>query len=80
MEVLDAIMTLWNEMSKNVGDKGCCVKEAGFSFIYKGIPTFMPAQSPWQGSDSWEKNKDLVELMLEKVGAIDISYEWGNLD
>lgn len=80
MDALNAIMTLWNEMSKNVGDKGYHVKGAGFSFIYKGIPTFMPAQSPWQGSYSWEESKDLIEEMLVNIGATEICYNWGDLD
>lgn len=80
MNKFKEIAQTWFDLSEKVGDKGSCVLGAGFHFKYDGVPYFMPAQSPWQGSISWETNKDVVEKMLTDAGATDIWYEWGNMD
>lgn len=80
MNKLKEIAQTWFNLSEKVGDKGSCVLGAGFHFKYDGVSYFMPAQSPWQGSISWETNKDDIEEMLKNAGATDIWYEWGNMD
>ena len=77
---LQNIMDTWYELSKKEGDNGSCVLGAGFHFELKEDKYFMPAQSPWQGSISWEAHKDVVHKMLEDVGATEISYAWGIMD
>lgn len=77
---LDFIMTKWYELSRTAGNSGGCVIGAGFKFRYKGAKYFMSACSPWQGSDSWESCKDIIEEMLKDVGVTDIHYCWGTLD
>lgn len=79
-EPLNHIMDTWYENSRCVGDVGSCVLGAGFDFEFKGRWYFMPAQSPYQGSISWEKNKEVVREALEEAGATQISYDWGRLD
>lgn len=80
MTKLEEIAKVWFDLSEKIGDKGSCVLGAGFHFKYNGVPYFMPAQSPWQGSISWETNKGVIEKMLIDAGATDIWYEWGNMD
>jgi hypothetical protein len=77
---LQNIMDVWYDLSKKEGDIGSCVLGAGFGFEWKGEKYFMPAQSPWQGSCSWEAHKDVIHKMLEDVGATEISYAWGIMD
>ena len=77
---LEAIMDIWYELSKKEGEGGSCVLGAGFKFEWKGDKYFMPSQSPWQGSLSWEEHKDTIQKMLENVGATDIYYDWGRMD
>ena len=77
---LQNIMDIWYDLSKNEGDKGSCVLGAGFKFKWNGEEYFMPAQSPWQGSLSWEAHKDVVHKMLEDIGATEIYYNWGRMD
>ena len=77
---LQNIMDIWYDLSKNEGDKGSCVLGAGFKFKWNGEEYFMPAQSPWQGSISWEAHKDVIHKMLENIGATEISYKWGIMD
>ena len=77
---LQNIMDIWYDLSKNEGDKGSCVLGAGFKFKWNGEEYFMPAQSPWQGSISWEAHKDVIHKMLEDIGATEISYKWGIMD
>ena len=77
---LEGIMDVWHDLSKKVGDKGSCVLGAGFKFEWKGDDYFMPAQSPWQGSISWETHKDTIKKMLENIGATEIQYDWGRMD
>lgn len=73
-------MIAWQRLSETVGDVGCCVIGAGYKFLYKGKRYFMSAQSPYQGSISWEKHKDTIKLMLENIGAEKIDYDWGIMD
>lgn len=80
MNKFKEIAKVWFDLSEKVGDKGSCVLGAGFHFKYDDKPYFMPAQSPWQGSISWETHKDDIEEMLIAAGATDIWYEWGNMD
>ena len=77
---LQNIMDTWFELSKKVGDKGSCVIGAGFEFEWRDDKYFMTACSPWQGSISWETPKDTIREMLEKIGATNIRYKWGNMD
>lgn len=77
---LAKIMQKWYEMSKAVGDHGSCVIGAGFSFKWNGDEYFMCACSPYQGSISWETNKEDVRKMLEDAGATNIYYDWGCID
>ena len=77
---LQNIMDIWYDLSKKEGEGGSCVLGAGFKFELNGDSYFMPAQSPWQGSLSWEEHKDVVHKMLEDVGATEIYYNWGRMD
>ena len=77
---LNAILDMWYELSSKVGDVGSCVLGAGFNFKYKGKKYFMAAASPYQGSISWEKHKDVIKSNLEVIGATEICYEWGCMD
>ena len=77
---LAAIMRQWYKMSTAVGDHGSCVIGAGFSFTWNGNEYFMSACSPYQGSISWETNKEDVRKMLEDAGATNIYYDWGCID
>lgn len=77
---LQIIMEIWYALSKKEGEGGSCVLGAGFKFEWKGDSYFMPAQSPWQGSLSWEEHKDVIQKMLEGVGATEIYYDWGRMD
>ena len=77
---LQKIMDIWYDLSKKEGDNGSCVLGAGFKFEWNGDSYFMPAQSPWQGSCSWEAHKDVVHKMLEDIGATEIYYNWGRMD
>lgn len=77
---LATIMETWYQLSKSHGDSGSCVLGAGFSFEYNGQNYFMCACSPYQGSLSWEAHLDIISALLEGIGAINISYHWGNMD
>ena len=77
---LQAIMEKWYWWSMLEGDSGSCVLCAGFTFEWNDEEYFMPAQSPYQGSISWEASKDKVKQMLEEIGATNIRYDWGNMD
>ncbi len=77
---LATIMEAWYQLSKYHGDSGSCVLGAGFSFKYNGDNYFMCACSPYQGSLSWEAHLDIISALLEGIGAINISYHWGNMD
>ena len=77
---LKNIMDIWWELSKRTGDIGSCVLGAGFNFEWNGDKYFMPAQSPYQGSISWEEHIDVVKQTLENLGATEISYNWGRMD
>ena len=77
---LGTIMRNWYQMSTEVGDQGSCVIGAGFGFTWNGNEYFMSACSPYQGSISWETNKEDVRKMLEDIGATNIYYDWGNMD
>jgi hypothetical protein len=77
---LQIIMDKWYWWSMMHGDAGSCVLGAGFNFDWNGDEYFMPAQSPYQGSISWESCKDDVKKLLEEIGATNIEYDWGNMD
>lgn len=77
---LQNIMDIWFDLSKKEGEGGSCVLGAGFNFEWNGDKYFMPAQSPWQGSLSWEEHKDVIHKMLEDIGATEIYYNWGRMD
>ena len=77
---LRTIMEAWYTLSEAEGDKGSCVIGAGFNFTWKDDDYFMNACSPYQGSLSWEAHKEAVRLMLNGIGAENISYDWGRMD
>lgn len=77
---LKSISDMWREFSKKVGDIGSCVLGAGFSFEYEGNLFFLPPHSCYQGSISWETDKDEIKQMLQLIGCGNIQYHWGNLD
>lgn len=77
---LQKIMDIWYELSSMVGDEGSCVLGAGFKFKWQGKKYFMLACSPYQGSISWEKYKDTIQVLLKDAGAENICYEWGRMD
>lgn len=78
--VFQPIMNEWRERSKKTGDIGSCVLGAGMEFKYNGNKYFMSAQSPWQGSCSWEAHTDWVKQELEKLGCTEVYYNCGHLD
>ena len=78
--VLRRIMDTWYKLSELEGDKGSCVVGAGYNFTWEGDDYFMCACSPYQGSISWEENKDVVRMMLQGIGATDIIYDFGRMD
>lgn len=77
---LKEIMETWYELSRETGDKGCCVLGAGMNFEYKGKPYKMAACSPWQGENSWTPHVDKVKRMLEEIGATNIYWNCGMMD
>jgi hypothetical protein len=77
---LSEIMDKWYDLSAKEGEGGSCVLGAGFKFEWKGDRYFMSAQSPYQGSISWEAHKDTIHQMLENIGATSIQYDWGRMD
>lgn len=77
---LKNIMDIWWELSKRTGDRGSCVLGSGFNFEWNDDKYFMPAQSPYQGSISWEEHIDVVKQALENIGATEIYYNWGGMD
>lgn len=79
-KVLANIMETWYRLAQARGDQGSCVIGAGFEFSYNDKKYFMNACSPWQGSMSWEHDKDIIHDLLSSIGAIDIHYNWGNMD
>lgn len=74
------IMNIWYQLSAEVGDKGSCVIGEYMEFRYKGIKYRMAAQSPWQGSYSWEVNVEKIKSMLREIGCEDIHMNYGRLD
>jgi len=77
---LKRIMKTWYDLSKAIGDKGCCVIGAGISFEYKGQPYKMAPCSPWQGEGSWTPHVEEIKKMLEDIGATDIRWNCGMMD
>ena len=77
---LNNVMDMWYACSSISGEGGSCVLGAGLDFEWEGDKYFMPAQSPHQGSLSWEKHVDVVKATLKGVGATNIYYNWGRMD
>lgn len=77
---LAEVMFDWWRLSKAAGESGSCVLGAGFEFEWNDNKYFMPAQSPYQGSISWETPKDQIKKMLDDIGATNIYYNWGRMD
>ena len=73
-------MEIWYSLSATVGDKGACVLGAGFQFTYNEKLYFLSSCSPFQGSLSWEKYKDIIQTILELIGATNITYDYGRMD
>lgn len=74
------VMETWYNLSKETGDRGCCVIGAGMYFEYKGKPYKMAACSPWQGENSWTPHVNTVKEMLRDIGATNISWDCGRMD
>ena len=74
------IMKSWYLLSKETGDKGCCVIGAGMMFEYNGKSYKMAPCSPWQGENSWTPHVETVKEMLRNIGATDIYYDYGRMD
>lgn len=70
----------WRELQAKVGDVGSCVLGAGFSFNYNEREYFLSPCALYQGSISWEKDKDYIEVLLSNIGAKNIRYHWGRMD
>lgn len=79
-EPLKKVMEIWYSLSATVGDKGTCALGAGFQFTYNGKLYFLSSCSPFQGSLSWEKYKDIIQTILELIGATNITYDYGRMD
>lgn len=79
-EIFQGVMQLWRNYASKVGDVGSCVLGAGFSFSYNNKPYFMSPNSPYQGSISWETDKDKIGEILKALGCTNIQYHWGNMD
>lgn len=77
---LKVITNTWKLFQEKVGNSGSCVLGAGFEFDYKGQPYFLSPCSRFQGSISWETNKDEIEFLLKEIGAKNIYYDWGRMD
>lgn len=75
-----AVVGLWYAMSAAIGDQGSCVLGAALEMKYKGEKYRVSAQSPWQGSISWEKPVDVIKKVFELIGAEDIYYDAGRMD
>ena len=78
--IFQPIMNEWRERSRATGDIGSCVIGAGMEFKYNGNKYFMSAQSPWQGSCSWEAHTDWVKQELKKLGCTEVYYNCGRMD
>lgn len=78
--VLREIMDFWLRSATAYGDEGSCVIGAGFEFDFEGKPYWMPAQSPYQGSLSWEASEGEVKQRLIDAGCTNVIYHWGNMD
>lgn len=78
--IFQPVMQLWRDLAFEVGDVGSCVVGAGFSFNYNNQPYFMSPTSPYQGSISWETDKDRINGELASLGCTEIQYHWGNMD
>lgn len=79
-EEIHKISDWWTQAANARGDVGSCVCGAEFRFVYGRLRYVMPPLSKWQGSCSWEADKNTVALMLELAGASEIEYHWGNMD
>lgn len=77
---LRQIRKIWEVLQKRIGDVGSCVVCAGFEFTYEGKRYFMTPPGFFQGSISWETDKDAIHEMLEIFGATEIRYDWGVMD
>ncbi|MBF0410952.1 MAG: hypothetical protein HQM10_26650 [Candidatus Riflebacteria bacterium] len=77
---LYALAKEWGEKANKYGDKGSCVRGAGFSFKWKGKTAFLSPICHTQGSLSWEHCKEEIESKLKELGATDIDYKWGMMD
>lgn len=71
------IARAWAKKANAYGDKGACVAGAGFAYEYGGERYFLPPNSRWQGSRSWEVFREDVHALLSKAGATNITYRWG---
>lgn len=79
-EEIKSIHRRWTRLANMHGDEGSAVIGAGFYFNYNGQKYKMAPQSKWQGSMSWEAYIEEIKAALEKAGATDIYFDYGNMD
>lgn len=79
-EELKRIMLLWHDLGWEYGDHGSCVIGARMDFRYNGKRYEMGPCTGWQGSESWEHFVPRIKEELIKIGATEISYDYGRLD
>ena len=81
---LTEIQRHWTILSdiegRNRGDIGTCVLGAGFNFEYNNRLYRMTPSCRYQGSIMWEAPKDTIKDELQAAGAVNVSYDWGNMD
>ena len=78
--VFATIIQLWYELSARNGDEGSCVIGAKLEMKYKGDKYRVNAQSPYQGSVSWERPLEVIKKCFEYIGCEDIVYLPGRMD
>ena len=77
---LIGIMRMWYEFGYAVGDVGGCVVGQGMHFTFEGQAYDMRPITGWQGEGSWTPFVEVIEAMLEGIGATDIRWDCGRLD
>jgi hypothetical protein len=70
----------WTKLANDYGDSGSCVMGAGIEFTYNGIRYLLMPRSRWQGSCSWEHDREKIMKELEQVGCSEVCFKWGYMD